>query len=68
VFAGYAQGRGPLGNFRSEAIRVGFAMAWNDRDFESIYKVGQRLPEDFFVTETALHHYYRAAERYTARR
>ena len=67
VFTGYAEGKGTLGSVRSEAIRVGFAKAWNERDFAMIYKVGRRLPEDFFVTETALHHYYRAAERHVGR-
>jgi hypothetical protein len=67
VFAGYAEGKGQLGIVRSEAIRVGFAKAWEDRDFALIHAVGRRLPEDFFVAETALHHYYRAAERYAGR-
>ncbi len=66
IFAEYARGKGKLGTVRSEAIRVGFAKAWNDRDFESIYAVGRRLPEDFFVTETALHHFFRAAERHVS--
>ena len=67
TFADYVKGKGKLGTVRSEAIRVGFAKAWNDRDFEAIYAVGRRLPEDFFVTETALHHFFRAAERHVAR-
>ena len=68
IFAEYVKGKGKLGTVRSEAVRVGFANAWNDRDFESIYAVGRRLPEDFFVIETALHHFFRAAERHVARR
>lgn len=67
VFAGYAEGRGSLGSVRSEAIRVGFTKAWNDRDFELINSVGRRLPPDFWVAETALHHFYRAAERHVDR-
>lgn len=67
VFAEYAEGRGPLGSVRSEAIRVGFTKAWNERDFELIDSVGARLPPDFWVAETALHHFYRAAERHVDR-
>ena len=67
VFAGYAQGKGELGSVRTEAVRAGFAQAWADRDFEAIFSVGRRLPDDFFVNETALHHYYRAAERHVGR-
>jgi hypothetical protein len=67
VFADYAATRGSLGSVRSEAIRVGFTNAWNERDFEPIYAVGRRLPADFWVTETALHHFYRAAERQVAK-
>lgn len=67
VFAGYADGRGGLGSVRSEAIRAGFTKAWNERDFESIYAVGRRLPQEFWVAETALHHFYRAAERHVGR-
>lgn len=67
VFAGYAQGKGQLGSVRSEAIRVGFERSWNDRDFDSIYSVGRRLPTDFFINESALHHIYRAAERRVVR-
>lgn len=67
VFAGYAEGKGALGSVRTEAVRAGFSKAWKDRDFEAIYAVGRRLPEDFFVNETSLHHYYRAAERHVGR-
>jgi hypothetical protein len=63
VFGAYATETGPLQNVRSDAVRVGFAKAWNDRDFDTIHRVGRRLSEDFFVDEPVLHHYYRAAER-----
>lgn len=67
VFSEYVAGRGSLVSVRTEAIRAGFTKAWNERDFESIHAVGRRLPADFWVVETALHHYYRAAERHASR-
>lgn len=34
-----------LKQFRTEAIRTGFKKAWSEKDFETIVKVGERLPE-----------------------
>ncbi len=65
-FADYVKSRGSLERFRSEAVRAGFKDAWEKRDFETIAKVGMRLPEDVFVEDPALLHYYRNAERLAA--
>ena len=67
VFGSYVDGKGTLDGVRSEAIRVGFADAWASRDFERIVAVGRRLPQDFMIGESALHHMYRAAERFVSR-
>ena len=31
--------------FRTEAIKAGFKQAWNNRDYVTIVRVAQRLPE-----------------------
>ncbi|MBC7239527.1 MAG: DNA methylase, partial [Chloroflexi bacterium] len=45
-FQEYAQGKGPLRRFRVEAVRAGFAEAWQQRDYHTIVQVAQRLPEN----------------------
>lgn len=62
-FAEYSKGRGALERFRLEAVRAGFKEAWDKRDFAIIAHVGARVPEDAFVEDPALLHYYRNAER-----
>lgn len=66
VFESYKAGRGMLGRFRSEAVRVGFKRAWSDRDFPTIVAVGRRLPADAFTEDPSLLHYFRNAERMAA--
>ncbi|MBN2547718.1 MAG: hypothetical protein JXB15_01065 [Anaerolineales bacterium] len=44
-FAEYCLGKGKLKVFRSEAVRAGFHQAWDVRDFTTILKVAERLPE-----------------------
>jgi hypothetical protein len=63
VFDGYAAGTGPLDQFRAEAVKAGFKRAYRDRDFETIIKVGKRIPVEAFNDDTALMHYFRNAER-----
>lgn len=63
VFDGYVVGTGPLEQFRSEAVKTGFKRAYRDRDFETIIKVGQRIPVEAFNDDIALMHYFRNAER-----
>jgi len=62
-FESYTTGKGTLERFRSEAVRAGFKDAWGRRDYATIVTVGQRLPGDLFVDDSALLHYYRNAER-----
>lgn len=62
-FATYMAGKAPLARFRTEAIRAGFKDAWAQKDFATIVAVGQRLPSDVFVEDSALLHYFRNAER-----
>ena len=62
-FDAYAAAKGPLRRFRTEAVRAGFKQAWADRDFETILAVGRRMPDDTFVEDSALLHYFRNAER-----
>jgi hypothetical protein len=61
-FAAYADSKGKLERFRSEAIYAGFKDAWARRDYATIARVGARLPEDVFADEPGLHHYYKVAE------
>jgi hypothetical protein len=63
VFDGYVASTGLLEPFRSEAVKAGFKKAYRDRDFETITKVGKRLPIEAFNDDTALLHYFRNAER-----
>ncbi len=62
-FETYASASGPLRRFRSEAVRAGFRRAWADRDFVTILAVGRRMPDDAFVEDSALLHYFRNAVR-----
>ena len=64
-FEGYTAGNARLNRFRSEAVRAGFKEAWARKDFATIAAVGRRLPSDVFVEDSALLHYFRAAERLT---
>ncbi len=57
-FADYLRGRGRLRQFRTEAIRAGFADAWARRDFATILKVAERLPEDVLQDDPDLLMYY----------
>lgn len=62
-FATYAEGKGRLKRFRSEAVRAGFKDAWARRDFGLIVKVGDRLPQDTFAEDEQLLYYYDNAAR-----
>lgn len=62
-FASCISSKGPLRRFRTEAVRAGFKQAWADRDFDTILAVGRRMPEEAFVEDSALLHYFRNAER-----
>ena len=44
--------------FRSEAIRAGFAQAWQQHDYATIVKVAERLPEQVLQEDPDLLMYY----------
>ncbi len=57
-FNGYLAGRGRLRQFRSEAIRAGFADAWDRRDYATIVQVAERLPDQVLQEDPDLLMYY----------
>jgi len=57
-FGEYAQGKGRLKVFRTEAVRVGFKHAWHERDYRLIVKVAQRLPPSVLQEDAGLLMYY----------
>jgi hypothetical protein len=60
-FRTYLEGTKSLKQFRTEAIRAGFADAYQRRNFQTILKVSQRLPERVLQEDPALLMYYDAA-------
>jgi len=57
-FQEYAQGKGRLRVFRTEAVRAGFKHAWHERDYRLIIKVAERLPESVLQEDASLLMYY----------
>jgi hypothetical protein len=57
-FKTYTEGKGRLRKFRTEATRAGFADAWHRRDYETIVKVAERLPERVLQEDPDLLMYY----------
>jgi hypothetical protein len=57
-FGEYAQGKGRLRVFRTEAVRAGFRHAWHERDYRLIVKVAERLPESVLQEDADLLMYY----------
>ena len=57
-FEGYLEGNGKLRTFRTEAIRAGFAKLWKEKDYKSIVKVANRLPESVIQEDDKLLMYY----------
>lgn len=57
-FAEYANGKGKLKLFRTEAVRAGFAQAWRERDYSAIVRVADRLPESVLQEDPDLLMYY----------
>ncbi|ONK21280.1 DNA methylase [Bacillus sp. VT-16-64] len=47
-----------LKTFRTEAIRAGFKKAYSEKDFESIVKVGERIPDKVIQEDDKLLMYY----------
>jgi hypothetical protein len=57
----YVSGQGRLKQFRTEAIRAGFADAYKRQDYASIIKVANRLPEDVLREDPDLLMYFDSA-------
>jgi len=57
-FQEYAQGKGRLRVFRTEAVRAGFKHAWRERDYRLIVKVAERLPPSVLQEDAGLLMYY----------
>ena len=60
-FGQYLESKGKLKQFRTEAVKAGFAQAWQDRDFRTILQVAERLPESVLQEDPDLLMYYDAA-------
>ena len=57
-FQEYQATKGKLKIFRSEAIRVGFAKLWKDKDYQAIVTMAERLPEETIQEDSSLLMYY----------
>ncbi len=57
-FDEYLSGKGKLKQFRTEAVRAGFAKLWKNKDYENIVMVGNRLPEIVIQEDDKLLMYY----------
>lgn len=57
-FEGYLASRGKLKLFRSEAIRVGFARLWKEKNYQAIVDMAQRLPEKTIQEDPNILMYY----------
>ena len=60
-FSEYAQGKGRLRQFRTEAVRAGFAEAYKKREYKVILDVAARLPETVLHEDPDLLMYYDTA-------
>lgn len=57
-FEDYMNSKGKLKKFRSEAIRVGFARLWKDKNYKAIVDLAERLPEQTIQEDQNLLMYY----------
>ena len=57
-FQEYLESKGKLKVFRSEAIRVGFAKLWKDKNYQAIVDIAERLPEETIQEDPNLLMYY----------
>ena len=57
-FQEYLDSKGKLKVFRSEAIRVGFAKLWKEKNYRAIVDVAERLPEEAIQEDSNLLMYY----------
>ena len=57
-FEGYLATKGKLKLFRAEAVRVGFAKLWKDKNYKLIVETAERLPEQIIQEDDKLLMYY----------
>lgn len=57
-FEGYMGSKGKLKLFRSEAIRVGFARLWKDKNYQAIVNIAERLPDKTVQEDPNILMYY----------
>ncbi len=57
-FEGYLATKGKLKLFRTEAVRVGFAKLWRDKNYKLIIETAERLPEQIVQEDDKLLMYY----------
>jgi len=57
-FATYFEGNRKLKLFRTEAVKAGFKQAWTNRDYTTIVRVAERLPESVVQEDPDLLMYY----------
>jgi DNA modification methylase/DNA-directed RNA polymerase subunit M/transcription elongation factor TFIIS len=57
-FEGYLATKGKLKLFRTEAIRVGFAKLWDNKNYKLIVETAERLPESVIQEDDKLLMYY----------
>ena len=57
-FEGYMNSKGKLKLFRSEAVRVGFARLWKEKNYAAIVAIAERLPEQTIQEDQNLLMYY----------
>lgn len=57
-FEGYLATKGKLKLFRAEAVRVGFAKLWADKNYKLIVDTADRLPEQIIQEDDKLLMYY----------
>ena len=57
-FEGYLSSKGKLKQFRSEAIRAGFAKLWKEKNYQAIVNMAERLPEQTVHEDPNILMYY----------
>ena len=57
-FEAYANSKGKLKLFRSEAIRLGFSRLWKEKNYQAIVTISERLPQSTIQEDANLLMYY----------
>ena len=57
-FENYLSSKGKIKSFRSEAIRVGFARLWKEKNYQAIVDMAERLPEQTIQEDPNILMYY----------